>query len=439
MNNMKNKTNKINIVLLTLAILLIFGAAVEQIAAQTKKSTDNGSKTDKSKQIPRPSAHSKKTPAMGVALLQEPPSTVSSQREVIPVFSSETSGNIEFPPISFEKQIDTTLSGNLTIEISANENTVIKIGLAERAVVLIDFPVNDPVYKIHPGNENFVTVGCAGRESNGKCLDSPTDALVLRPGKDFHALGSEESAATVITVQRVSGLVVSFLVVPVKKISDNTNYLAVHYLLDDVLRSRKSSGLPSNLKPGGEKFLTVKNSEEIIDGSAVPKTVEDLLDGNQNPTQKPSDEPPSLESRLVGEIKRISDSKPSLKFSKPLNGLSLARASDYGARVNDVTIEVVAIRNTTPYPLRLVPEQPTLFVENKDKKQISINIERVNLLYTATTVEDLEVLEPGRIYYFAFAYQSPILGVSQLLRVNFAHREAADAPASLELSGGNNR
>lgn len=444
-----------NIILLFLFIILGFGSAPADAQTRNKHLTRKTKQDSfpvnetwlsqaKSGKKQRRSVTAK-TPGRPVVeivqIADAPPDqspTVTTTVAVLPTPLPMASDGLPIKMVQPEKLFDVTLGSRMEVAVSANANTVIKIGLAERAVSVIDFPANDPVYKIHPGNENFVTVGCFGREQNGKCLNSPTDAIVLRPGKDFHALGSEESAATVITIQRVSGIVVTLLVQPVKTIAENTNYVAVAYNLEEVRAARRSAGLAVNLLPVGLKVSDSPNQDVVgaAEGNSVVQNIA-LVKGADVPAETSSDSPGSLEKALVEEIKRAADNESALKFLKPVYGLSLARASNYASRVNDITVEVVAVRNTLPSAVRLVPDQPTLAVENKDKQKVSINVEVINLLHTATTVEDSEVLEPGRVYYFAFAYRSPILGVKQSLRVNFAQREAADAPASLELSGGN--
>lgn len=360
-----------------------------------------------------------------------PPPTVNPSPFPTP---NLTAGIVDLPTSKTEEISGDIQSGNVIVNVSSNGNAVIKIGLAARGVTVIDFPASDPVYRIHPGDENFVTVGCTAREENGKCGNSPTDAIILRPGKNFHTLDTEESAATVVTIQRVSGIVVSFIVVPVKSIAQNTNYVVVRYNLSDVIEARLKAGLAVNLQPG---VLTIPNVVPTGDGDKSNKTENQYLDtsinNSSNENDKPSEET-SLAETVIAELQRVAQNESDLRFLKPVYGISLARASTV-SRVTDVTIEVVAVRNTLPKAIRLVPDQPELVIENREKKEASVNIQRVNLLHIATTAEADDVLLPGQVYYYAFAYASPILGVKQVLRVSFAQREAADAPASIELSG----
>jgi hypothetical protein len=311
-------------------------------------------------------------------------------------------------------------SGNVLLNVNENGNKVVKIGLAPRGVAVIDFPADDPVYKIYPGDENFVTVDCLARQ-DGKCANAPTDAIVLRPGKSFHDLGTEESAATVVTIQRRSGLVVSLIVVPVKSITANANYVVVRYELQKVLEARQKAGLAVNLQ-SGTTVLSLTASSSKPGGPGPQPSPE------QTPVPTPSDE---LSRQVVAALKNAA-TRTALRFAKPIQGIALAPAV-VGERTGDITIDVVAVRNVLAQAIRLVPGQPELVVESRDKRESGVNIQRLTILHTATTVESDEVLQPGQVYFFAFAYTSPILGVKQVLRASFSHRLAADAPAILDL------
>lgn len=327
-------------------------------------------------------------------------------------------------------------SGNVVLNVTENGNKSVKLGLAPRGVAVIDFPADDPVYKIYPGDENFVTVDCLARQ-DGKCANSPTDAIVLRPGKSFHALGTEESAATVVSIQRQSGIVVSFIVVPVPNIAQNANYVVVRYDLKQVLEARQKAGLAFNLQTGVKASpvtlptpVESRPGAQIINASLAAGSV--ALAGSQpDSEQSASQSQNDLTQKVMAALNNAAR-RTDLRFAKPAQGISLAPAL-LGERTGDITIDVVAVRNVLPQAIRLVSEQPELVVENRDKGEASVNLQRLGILHTATTVEADDVLLPGQVYYFAFAYTSPILGVKQVLRVSFSHRSAADAPATLDL------
>lgn len=354
-----------------------------------------------------------------------------------PVVSDEKNfSNVEMPKAAAQEIDGDVQSGNVVVNINSNGNAVVKIGLANRAVSVVDFPANDPVYRIHPGDENFVTVGCNERDDNGKCGNSPSDAIILRPGKNFHALDTEESAATVITIQRVSGIVVTLIVVPVKTVSQNANYVVVRYNLKDVIEARMKAGLAVNLRPGAPAMnpngQPPSTADPADNSKGEPDFVQAKSDGGvANPPNQTDD----LETQVLAEMRRAAaQNGGNLRFSKPVYGISLAKVASTST-TGEVVIQVVAVRNTLSQPLRLVPEQPKLVVENREKRNESINIQSVAWLQMVTTADENDVLNPGEVYYYAFAYASPILDVKQVLRVIFAQRDAADAPASMDLGG----
>lgn len=423
-----------------ISLMVVLGVVVlclNEVQAQTNGNGKRYNRSHKVRKYSQQGKVKKSTDPVEIAQVKTEEKEIAVQK-----IAPAEDGKVELPKGSEEEIEGDVKSGNVVVNISSNTNATVKIGLAERGVTVVDFPFDDPVYRIHPGDENFVTVGCTLRDQDGKCGNSPTDAIILRPGKSFHSLGSEEAAATVITVQRVSGMVVSFIVVPVKNVAQNANYVVVRYNLKEVIKSRMSVGLGVNLQNGllnlplntAKEENSPKEAAEFVKTSSVDagQNLTELENTAEDNNDKSSSES-ELQQKLIAEMQKAAANSSALRFTKPVYGLSLARASAI-ARTEDTLIEVVAVRNTLGQSIRLVPDQPDLVVENKDRKE-SINVQRINILHTATTVESDDVLNPGQIYYFAIAYQAPILGIKQVLRISFAQREAADAPASLELSG----
>src|SRR6266542_3562474 len=70
------------------------------------------------------------------------------------------------------------LSGEASITVAANSNPLIRIGIAQNGVTLIEFPATDKFFAVHAGNSDLVTVE-----------KSPTlrrdHHLVLRAGSGF--------------------------------------------------------------------------------------------------------------------------------------------------------------------------------------------------------------------------------------------------------------
>ncbi len=359
---------------------------------------------------------------------------------------------ITAPPRSIETAPD-VLSGDVAVRVTANGAATFRLGLAPHGVALIEFRADDPIYGLHPGDENFVTVDRENRRA--------TDALVIRPGKGFTvppAHSSEPVPTTIITVQRVSGIVVSFIIVPVRDASQNANRVVVSYNLAEVLEARRRAGLAVNLisptelaaagvvipqiiaAPAKADTVAVSTSAAVATITTNPiktasTTATDLSatagSENTSDTLPPQD---AIADATLAELRRVGNSRLTLNFSKPMHGLSLAVAPRVHARTSDVVVEVIAVRNTLPQAVRLVPDQPELFIENRpERKSPAVISGRVPVRFVATTLDDDDVLQPGVTYYMAFAYDAPLLGAKQLLRVGLAQTNASDEPTSVDL------
>ena len=346
-----------------------------------------------------------------------------------------TVSDTNYTPVREDEDLQ---SGNVVVKITSNGNASVKLGMSAMGVTMVEFPADDPIYEIHRNDlySDFVTVSCRRQDESGRCLDNPTDALIIRPGKNFRFTGNN-SDSTVITVQRVSGIVVSFVIVPVASISQNANHVVVTYPVDQVIEARIKSGLAVNLAPFtpsqpklSDKFVASVNQQ---DGS-TPVVNASFTNNSENaPVVEPLKD--ELETSTVEQLRRIGNSGISLKFGKPVHGISVAVAPN-NARLSGRVIDVFAVRNTLSVPIRLVPDMPELYVETLAKKsEASVNSMRVPILYVATTASDDNILQPGETYFFSIAYEAPILGAKQMLRVGFSQTNAADEPVALELSG----
>jgi hypothetical protein len=134
-------------------------------------------------------------------------------------------------------------------------NTPLKAYLSPVGQIIIEFQADDPVYKVHPADENFVTVD---RLTNDSLL---TDPVVLRPGTGFRVPEPEtvvtrggktvvkppKPLATVVTLQMYSGLLVPVIIYPVRSMEQNTNKLVLVYNREEVARARRAAGLAVNL------------------------------------------------------------------------------------------------------------------------------------------------------------------------------------------------
>ena len=93
-----------------------------------------------------------------------------------------------------------------------------------------------------------------------------------------------------------------------------------------------------------------------------------------------------------------------------------------------------AVRNVGSEPLRLISGYPDLYVETLNEKQRPVEAgTKVEKLYLASSGDD-NLLQPGETRYFALAYEAPILGAQQHLKIVVAHMSAADEPAMADLT-----
>lgn len=338
------------------------------------------------------------------------------------------------------------LSGEASVVVNPKQPTVVRLGLAQNAVSIVEFPASDGVYYIHEGNPKLVSV-----------FQSPTRttdrSITIYPGEGF-VVGAANSSAT-ITLQMRSGLILILEFVPVSEIRKNAHRCVINYNRDEVVAARRTAGLAYNL---GEEIRPTIGRNTRANSKLVSVTTDENTDENTNETDsnpvrlvslevtrgaisRKSDEKSSknpktgLElSRLVN--KRLADclknpSKNLGTWTKAVNGLSLAVSS-----VSEIDAEqrliVVAVRNDSTSNLRLVPGTPELQILTVDEKGNALQTERLERIYVETTSSEGLIL-PGSTVYYALVYKAPVMGASQRLSVLASHREAADSPTTIAL------
>lgn len=338
------------------------------------------------------------------------------------------------------------LSGEARVTVNPKQPTVIRLGLAQNAVSIVEFPASDGIYYIHEGNPKLASV-----------FQSPTKetdrSITIYPGESF--LPSRDgSSASAISLQMRSGLVLILELVPVAELRKNAHRCVITYDRDAVISARRTVGLAYDL--GAENGpLAPMNSRavsKLVSATARPEQV--------NATERPSDQDHpissayanlgnSKNSRSKGSDKKKSDSEISTlankkladslrepkkyfgSWSKPQHGLELG-VSRITELDPEMRLVLVAVRNITASNLRLVPGMPELQVQTTDTSGGSIQTTRVAAQYVeSTTLEGL--VQPGSTAYYALVYKAPILGTNQNVRVLVAHREAADAPLASSL------
>ncbi len=347
------------------------------------------------------------------------------------------------------------LSGEASVTVNPKQPTIVRLGLAQNAVSIVEFPASDGIYYIHEGNPKFASV-----------FQSPTKetdrSITIYPGEGFVAArdsGGATPSAT-ITLQMRSGLVLILELVPVSDLRKNAHRCVINYNRDEVISARRAAGLAYNL--GGEdaktnnQFNTRANSKLVGGGGEISsETIGEVKATNESSnfiqtslevskgsiSQKPNADKSSKKPKTALELSRFVNARlaDALKnpkknlgaWSEAKNGLSLA-VSAVAEIDAEQRLVVVAVRNQSTANLRLVPGTPELEIQTTDDKGNALQTERLERTYVETTSLEGLIL-PGSVSYYALVYRAPIMGASQRLRVLVSHREAADSPTVIVL------
>lgn len=339
------------------------------------------------------------------------------------------------------------LSGEANVTVNPKQPTVIRLGLAQNAVSIVEFPASDGIYYIHEGNPKLASV-----------FQSPTKetdrSITIYPGEAF-APSKDGTTAAAISLQMRSGLVLILELVPVNDLRRNAHRCVITYDRDAVVSARKVAGLAFDL--GGESVnASPINSRAVSklvgsapsletnpsgsdaarseDISTVKTAYTDVPNSKRNSSKRVMTDAAVSKSsnKLLAEVLR--DPKKHLGVWTPsLHGLELSVS-----RITDLDAEnrllVVAVRNSTTSNLRLLNGSPELQIQTVDKDGNSLLTSRVDIRYLESTALEGLVL-PGSSSFYALVYRSPILGTNQKVRVVVAHKDAADAPISAALDG----
>ena len=358
---------------------------------------------------------------------------------------SDLKGDSSAPVSVVNTTANDFLSGEVSISVNPKQPTVIRLGLAQNAVSIVEFPANDGIYYIHEGNPKLASV-----------FQSPTKesdrSITIYPGESF--LPSRDgSTSSSISLQMRSGLILILELVPVSDLRKNAHRCVISYDRETVIAARRAAGLAYNL---GDESAVVRSANS----KAVSKLVGSTDVGMPTPPASSSADPTQFKANYVdvrreerdqyvkqaGKNKKdisylankrlaecIKDTKKHFKlWSKPQSGLqiSVAKLTD----VDDQTrLAVIAVRNVSTSDLRLLASSPELQVHTVDASGNALQSTRLNVAYIETTSAE-GLLTVGATVYYALAYQPPVLGANQTVKVLATHREAADAPVRATLA-----
>ncbi|HRH41441.1 MAG TPA: hypothetical protein PKY82_07315, partial [Pyrinomonadaceae bacterium] len=216
--------------------------------------------------------------------------------------NAEITGNDVKVPISIVNQSEADyLSGEASVAVNPKQPTVVRLGLAQNAVSVVEFPASDGVYYIHEGNPKLVSV-----------FQSPTKesdrSITIYPGESF-VVGQKEASAT-ITLQMRSGLILILEFVPVAGIRHNAHRCVISYNREEVISARRAAGLAFNL---GEEIKPQINKNTRANSKLVGITSEEEGENKQTEESQKTAEiiPVKLTQTDVnrGRISRQADEK----------------------------------------------------------------------------------------------------------------------------------
>src|SRR6201991_3089563 len=318
------------------------------------------------------------------------------------------------------------LSGEVSISIAANSNPLLRIGMAQNGVTLIEFPASDKFFAVHAGNSDLVTVEKSPslRRDHHLILRAGTGFLVPHPGER----GPRASLpATSIIAQMDSGMAITMMIYPVPLLKQQAHRLVIKYNPDEVIVARKTAGLATNLtgpEIEPQSVATVEAPKETPQDSTEPSQ---QVEQTKTPTpdyRSDADEAVKLASENPKWFKTWSQQRHGLKISSlPPRDLT-----------DTVRLVVEAMRSSGSDSLRLLEGYPDLYVETLNEKnrpvEAGTKVEKLSLASSGTG----NLLAPGETRFFALAYKAPILGAQQHLKIVAAHMSAADEPAMADLT-----
>ncbi len=370
------------------------------------------------------------------------------------------------PSVSLVERAPGYLSGEANVAVSGNQNPVIRLGLSPNGATIIEFPASDRLFNIIPGNSDLVTV----EESPTKETDR---FIIVRPGDGFASPATMAQArrapATSVIVQMTSGLVITFLFYPVPQLAEQAHRVVVTYDRNEVIATRRAAGLAVNLDSGAEQSRPKSASLRITspqDASARgaarnPEEEAGETQRNENASGGGGDErtpgekaaprsleesrhdeplPPLSKQKRIEYVNAASEALArALKhpegfkyWGKEAHGLAIsalpARELDGRAQV-----AVFAVRNSRKAAARILPGQPEIDIETLNDKGGILNVQTVKKIGQHTDASPADLIPGKSVQYYAIAYEAPILGARQRLRIAVATTNAADEPAIVGL------
>jgi len=321
------------------------------------------------------------------------------------------------------------LSGEASISVAASTNPLLRIGMAQNGVTLIEFPARDKFFAVHAGNSDLVTV----EKSPSLKRDHH---LVLRAGGSFvvsktRARGPQAIApATTIIAQMDSGIAITLMIYPVALLKQQAYRIVINYDTDEVVRARRAAGLAINLTGTSlNPEIPAVTARSMINQTPEPPAL-------IKPIEPVSLQPPKPDYREPAEA-ALRDAFKNPKWfrhwTKKTHNLtiSILPARDLN---NTTRLVVFAARNVGSETLHVISGYPDLYIEtlNENRRPVEAGTRVAKLHMSSSSIDGAIPSRATR--YFALVYEMPILGAQQHLKLAVAHMGAADEPATADLT-----
>lgn len=346
------------------------------------------------------------------------------------------------------------LSGEANVTVKANENPIVRLGLARSGVTLVEFPASDRFFALHPGDSDMVTIDESPTKQNDHFFVFRAGSNFVPPPTPHSSTGPSAS----IIVQMRSGMVVTFLIYPVSELSEMAHRIVILYDRAEVVAWRRAAGLAVNLAERQEqppqRSIRIAGEPEpstpAIDGASAvddplvrqrtgePRQMSAGTDisnksaNNSARTAANASPDSDFEAQARKTLKLAITSTKFKEWSRTIHGLSVA--TSVPKEIGDGrAIVIVGVSNVLPEPLRIVPGQPELAIETRDDNGKTLLVERIKPLHVESSAMDNSIPAGAKLYY-AIVYQQPVLGIRQHVRVFVGQINAADDPAVADLS-----
>lgn len=323
------------------------------------------------------------------------------------------------------------MSGEANISVGANSNPLVRIGMAQNGVTLIEFPASDKFFAVHAGNSDLVTV----EKSPSLKRDHH---LVLRAGSGFVVPNARARVAqsiapnTSIIAQMDSGIAITLLIYPVTLLKQQAHRIVINYNTEEVVRARRAAGLATNLT---ETPISAETS--TVDAKpAVNPEPEPAPAITVKPSEPENHQPPKPDYREPAEAAlqdAIKNPKWFRKWSKKRHGLTISMLP--ARDLNETTrLLVFAVRNVGSETLRVISGYPDLYIETLNEKNRAVEAGGRVAKLSLVSSSSAGAIPARATRYFALVYEMPILGAQQRLKLAVAHMSAADEPATADLT-----